>query len=251
MPSYLITGASRGIGLALAQELLADSADNFVVATARRPEASEGLRELAGQYPPTRLARVQLDVTDEVSLDRAVEEATALLPEGLDYLISNAATDVTAHIPFEDLDLKLFDEEFKVNVRAPLQVVRKFLPLIRKAKIRKIVHITSDLGSLEIAPKWPGMGPTYSLTKAALNMLARKWAVPLSEEGITTVLIHPGFVASGMSGSLADTYLSEHGIYVKKITPRESAYGCVKVFQAARLESAVRFSAYDGREVPW
>ncbi|KZT03450.1 NAD(P)-binding protein [Laetiporus sulphureus 93-53] len=251
MPSYLITGTSRGIGLAIAQELLAGSADNFVIATARRPNASDGLRELAEQYPPTRLSRIQLDVTDEVSIDRAVEEAIALLPEGLDYLISNAATAFTAYVPFEDVDLKLFDEEFKVNLRGPLQLVRKFLPLIRKAKIKKIVHIASDLGSLEIAPKWPGMGPTYSVTKAALNMLARKWAVPLSEEGITTVLLHPGFVETDLGNSDADAYLSEHGIYLNKITPRESAHGCVKVFQAARLESAVRFSAYDGRELPW
>lgn len=70
--------------------------------------------------------------------------------------------------------------------------LRAFLPLIRKGHDKKIVVISSALGSIELAAGMPGLNDIYSVTRAALNMLVRKWGGVLKLEGITTALVHPG-----------------------------------------------------------
>jgi NAD(P)-dependent dehydrogenase (short-subunit alcohol dehydrogenase family) len=81
--------------------------DNFVIATARDISA-KGLKELAAKYPKTRLALVELDVTDVTSIKKAAEEVTTLLPNGLDYLINNAGISPQPMTSFEDLCVPLY-----------------------------------------------------------------------------------------------------------------------------------------------
>ena len=75
---------------------------NFVIGTARDLSA-KALRELAAIYPKNRLALIELDITDVTSVKKAAEEAAALLPNGLDYLINNAGISLQTMTPFEDL----------------------------------------------------------------------------------------------------------------------------------------------------
>ena len=106
-------------------------------------------------------------------------------------------------------DLKLHEEQLRLNAVAPLEVMRSFLPLIREGTAKKIMLLSSGLGSLQNAPYLPGYCESYSVSKAALNMcvpgftallsgthdltrLARKWGASLSKERITTILVHPG-----------------------------------------------------------
>lgn len=106
MPSYLITGSSRGLGLSIVRELL-KTPDNLVIATARNTAKSAGLQDLVAsqRYPADRLALVDLDVTDESSIAAAVEQISRILPpgEGLDHLISNAGINELALIPFDEV----------------------------------------------------------------------------------------------------------------------------------------------------
>lgn len=120
MPSYLITGSSRGLGLAFTKELVRritqhkslqllstysypqlKDPNNYVIATARNPKGSPGLQELSAQFNPNRLAIIQLDVTDEKSVQNAVQQAEKLLPDGLDNFISSAGVANDALETFE------------------------------------------------------------------------------------------------------------------------------------------------------
>ncbi|KAK8094175.1 short-chain dehydrogenases/reductase [Apiospora hydei] len=89
MPSYLITGSSRGLGLGFVTELLKDPG-NIVIATARDPTKSAGLQELKKKHGYAQLHLVSLDVTKSDSVHDAAEATQKLLPDGLDYIISNA-----------------------------------------------------------------------------------------------------------------------------------------------------------------
>lgn len=90
-------------------------------------------------------------------------------------------------------DLTAFKNEIDFNLISTILLLRGFLPLIRRSKgPKKILQVSSVLGSIELAGYMPGLTPTYSVGKAALNMLLRKWGASLKGEGITTLLVHPG-----------------------------------------------------------
>ncbi|KAH9840678.1 uncharacterized protein C8Q71DRAFT_740754 [Rhodofomes roseus] len=265
MRTYLVVGASRGIGLALVAELLKDPT-TFVFATARAPNRAPGLHALASP----RLSILELDVTDGTSVERAASAAAALLPagSGLDCLIHNAAISLHEPVtPFEQVDLAVFQEEFLTNTVAPLHVVRAFLPLLRlppppssassspasdtsNRQATKIVFVSSELGSLGRAPMMADLGGTYSVCKAGLGMLARKWGTTLKEEGICTLILHPGWVDTGMGNSV-NAWMSKHQPGRSKMSAAESAARCLRVIEDARIEDAVAFYAYDGSRLPW
>lgn len=249
MRSVLITGTSRGIGLALAVELLKDP-NNFVIATARKPSESSSLQNLQAENSRDRLTTVALDVADAASVTRAVEEVAALLPSGLDCLISNAGDNKQPIVSYEDCDLDLLQEDMNINAIAPIRVVRAFLPLLRQGVEKKVVFVSSNLGSLEISPMLAGLGDAYSMTKAALNMLAAKWGSTLRQEGIAVVLLHPGWVETDMGNAIAD-WIHENAPSIKQYTAQESATSCVRVINQAKLEDGVKLLNFDGTQLPW
>jgi len=85
-----------------------------------------------------------------------------------------------------------FDKELHVMVSGTLGLLRAFLPLIRQGQGKKILAISSIIGSIEQSINLPGLNDQYSVTRAALNMLIRKWGGVLKNEGIATATIHPG-----------------------------------------------------------
>ncbi|CCM05064.1 uncharacterized protein FIBRA_07270 [Fibroporia radiculosa] len=248
MTSYLVTGASRGIGLAMVEKLL-QNPSNFVIAAARHPNRSEDLQSLRTKYGDERLTTLILDYADPASTTAAAERASMLLPNGLDYLVSNAGVALQSGETFDTIDLEVFEEELRINTIAPVRVVRAFLPLVRKGKGRKVVFITSRLGSLELAPNFGALSVTYSTTKAALNFIARRWAPVLKQEGIATVLIHPGWVETDMGDELTD-WMKDHLPERRKISVDQSATDCLKVIQDSKCENAIKLYSHDGTTVP-
>ncbi|KAH9913015.1 uncharacterized protein B0H18DRAFT_1050980 [Fomitopsis serialis] len=244
MPSFLVIGGSRGIGLALVEELLKDPS-NFIVATARDLKRSPGLQSLTSTYPEARLAVLLLDLASKESIEKAGEQAATLLPNGLDFLIHNSA------IIF-DRDLDQLEEELRINTIAPIRAVRTFLPLIRKSKAqdRKIVFISSGLASIENGHFWTGLSEGYSISKAGLNMVVRKWGVALKLEGINTMALQPGYVDTDMGQGLS-AWIQEHAAWVPMMSPNECAVQCLNVVKEAKLEDAVAFYGFDGTRVPW
>ncbi|KZT72159.1 NAD(P)-binding protein [Daedalea quercina L-15889] len=248
MPSYLVTGANRGIGLGISKELL-KSPENFVVAAVRNLN-SESIKELQSQYSQDRFAVIKIDYSDYSSIEKAAEEAAKILPNGLDYLISNAGISLQESASFETIDLKVFEEELRVNTIAPVEVIRSFLPLVRKGTAKKIALVTTIISSLGLAPNMATLAISYGATKAALNMLARKWGAVLYQEGITTVTVHPGWVDTDLGSTIKD-YWAQHKPDLKPITVQQSAEDTLRVIKDAKLEENIRLYNHTGAELPW
>jgi len=252
MPSYLITGTSRGLGLAIAEKLLEDP-KNIVVATARNISAP-GLKALAAKTPKDRLHLVLLEVSKEDAYPAAVAATEAALPNGLDYLIVNAGVDYQTFKTFgKEVDFKLFEEELRVNVIAPMIAVRAFNPLLNKGSAKKVLFMTSTLGSFSRAANIPGLGDTYSTTKAALNMAVLKYGVALKAQGsdFIFILLFPGLVPATDLGAGVLPYFEKYIPNVKTTTLEESVNGSIKVLHDATKEDHTKFVNWKGEHLPW
>jgi NAD(P)-dependent dehydrogenase (short-subunit alcohol dehydrogenase family) len=187
--SVLITGASKGIGRAIALELA--HRGHRVVATARRPET---LADLPVDQ------RLRLDVTDQESVDRAVKDAG-----DIDVLISNAGETVRA--PLESVPLAEVDRLFQLNTLGALRVAQGVLPAMRERGAGHLVFVSSIQGRLVL----PMIGP-YGASKWALEALAETLAIETGHFGIKVSVVQPGAVSSG-GAERAGVFLREDDPY--------------------------------------
>lgn len=178
----LITGASGGIGEALAAELAREGAS--LVLFARRAERLEKVATTIGHE---RCAAVVGDVRKAEDIQRAVATAVARFG-GLDILINNAGVSVLGHL--QSIPIELVEQGWAVNVIGPILCVQAALPEIEK-RGGLIVNISSAM-SLR-ATKTLGV---YSATKAALNVLSASLREELRERGVRVLTVHPGFIAN-------------------------------------------------------
>ncbi|KAF8184692.1 hypothetical protein BJ912DRAFT_1032348 [Pholiota molesta] len=246
MPSWLITGANRGIGLSTVENLLKDEA-NFVIATARDISTPE-LQALLAKN--SRVKAIALDITSQESVDAAVAAATPLLPNGLDYLVNNAGKNPQPTTSFEALDLEEFADEMTFSTVAPLRVSRAFLPLIKKSELKRIIFISSVLASSHITFLMAGQFNAYSVAKAALNMLAHKWAATLKYDGVTTAAIHPGWSQTSL-GEGINEWMAKYAPQVPHFPPEAAADNVIKISKALTLENTGAFWHFDGTNLPW
>jgi NAD(P)-dependent dehydrogenase (short-subunit alcohol dehydrogenase family) len=225
----LITGANRGIGLALAR-MAAERGDR-VLAGARRPGAAEALNELARTRPNVTV--LTFDVTDPDAMNSVAERAES----PIDLLICNAGQYV-ARGGMEDPEYT-FDAWHTVlmtNVAGVFFTVRAFLPRLAKAKEPKIAVVSSIMASSE---KAPGGGYIYRASKAAATNLARNFATDFKARGIAVGAYHPGWVRTDMGGPRAS------------IGVEESAAGLMQRFDALTLATTGVFEDYQGKPIPF
>jgi len=198
-----ITGASRGLGLEFTRLYL--EAGHQVLALARHPEKSKGLKELAAKHA-ARLACIECDVAEDASVQKAAEAARKGA-EALDLLINNAGTYGARKDRLSEVDFAEMRQIFEVNCVGALRVSRSFLPLLKKASGAKLVHITSLMGSM--ADNSSGGAYAYRVSKAALNMASVNLARELEGDGLISVVLHPGWVKTDMGGPNAPLGIEE------------------------------------------
>jgi NAD(P)-dependent dehydrogenase (short-subunit alcohol dehydrogenase family) len=182
-PVVLITGASRGLGAALALEWARRGA--ALMLTARGAEALKTVaNEIAGC---TDVFAEPVDVTDESAMRAFVE--TGLRTFGrVDVLVNNASTLAGSPMPkLENLGAAAFFELMEVNVRAPLSIAQIVLPQMRARGSGTIVNVTSD-AAVNAYAGWGG----YGTSKAALEHLSRILAEELTGTGVRVMVIDPG-----------------------------------------------------------
>lgn len=188
--TVLITGANRGIGLALARLYL--SRGDRVIGVCRT--ASKELSATGAQVESG------VDITSD-------EHVTALARrlEGtpIDILVANAG--VLGHDDLEDVDLADVLRQFEVNALGPLRTVQKLLPNLRKGA--KIALITSRMGS--IGDNGSGGYYGYRMSKAALNAAGVSLARDLAPRGVSVAILHPGHVRTEMTGGTGDLTADE------------------------------------------
>jgi NAD(P)-dependent dehydrogenase (short-subunit alcohol dehydrogenase family) len=225
--TVLITGANRGIGLELARQYHAAGWD--VIATARDPDAAKELRAIGSDVLIPRL-----DVASQESVDAL---AKSLGNRPIDLLVNNAGVFASRGTKLSDLDVGDFERSLQVNTIGPIRVTQALLPNLRAGKGRKIVGITSTLGS--IANNTDGGFYGYRESKAALNMFMRTLAAELRSEGFICIPMHPGWVQTDMGGPSAH------------LTPEESVTGMRKVIEQLKPADSGKFFEYDGSNPPW
>ncbi|KAF4621594.1 hypothetical protein D9613_012600 [Agrocybe pediades] len=227
MPTWLITGASRGIGLSTIHYLLKDEA-NQIIATSR--SESDDLNTLALKHPQS-LKVFLLDITSQQSVDEAVAKITPLLPNGLDYLVNNAGQNPQPTTTFEDADLDLFAEEMTLSTVAPLRVSRAFLPLIKQSQLKRIIFLSSVTASSQISYQMVGQYNTYSVAKAALNMLARWTRTEM--------------------GAPIKAWMDKYAPHVPYLTTDEAAMRLVKICEGLTMKETASYWHFDGSKLPW
>lgn len=220
----MVTGASRGIGLALARELA--SRGWHVLAGARHPSEARSLQAAAREAKPGTIDIFALDVRSDESVRGAAEEAAGKV-RALDALVNNAGVfPEEGNERLEDLPLALFEEAFSVNVVGVARVTRAFLPLLGAAVHPRVVNISSLAGS--IARKEDARHYCYSASKAALNMLTRTMAAELHPRGITVVAVTPGWVRTELGGPQAPLSAEESarslGRTIERISPQDAGH---------------------------
>jgi NAD(P)-dependent dehydrogenase (short-subunit alcohol dehydrogenase family) len=202
--NILITGANRGIGLALTRVFL--ERGDTVYAGTRRPKESPALDQLQVEFSKS-LQIVPLDVVDPASVGKCTELLAKSVRQ-LDILINNAGVLLEGFtVAFDELDVDYFDRTFSVNVTGAARVTQAMLPLIRRSKTPRIVNISSGAGS--ISDKRNHSYYIYGASKAALNHLTVGLAHELRPEMIIVAAISPGWVRTNMGGQNAELSVEE------------------------------------------
>ncbi len=228
METVLIAGASRGIGLALAEQFLEKGYD--VIATYRGAAVPANLEKLASSG---RLSCLSLNVTDGQSIATLVAKLDGRV---LDILINNAGIQGPKQQTLQEMDADGWMETLRVNTIAPFMLSQALLPNLRLSANPRILTVSSQMGALN------GQGAgfyAYRSSKAAVNKVMQVLAGELKQEGIIVVPVHPGWVRTDMGGSQAD------------ISPRESAAGLFELACRLRTEDSGRFFTWQGTEHAW
>jgi NAD(P)-dependent dehydrogenase (short-subunit alcohol dehydrogenase family) len=210
----VITGANRGIGLALAEQYR--NAGHTVTATSR-----------SGKTGAT------LDVTDP---GQQADLARSLEGQPVDLLVCNAGVYLDKGQSIDGYPPQMWADSFAANVTGVFLTVQAMLPLLKAAAEPKIAIISSQMGSDERAP---GGSYIYRASKAAALNLGRNLAADLRSEGIVVGIYHPGWVRTDMGGDAA------------AIGVDEASKGLTQRFAALSLAHTGCFETYDGQIHPF
>ncbi|KAJ5852749.1 Short-chain dehydrogenase/reductase SDR [Penicillium soppii] len=253
MASYLVTGSSRGLGLALIARLATFSKTEVgtIIATARQDNSSQ-LKEIV-DASSGRVQLVKLDVTDALSVQEAVQAVERQLQgKGLDYLINNAGAMDWSPTGIEGMDN--LTEMLNVNTTGPHIVSRAFLPLLRKGEKKTVINISTTLGSIAMVDAFRLLpSPAYKISKAALNMLTAQYAKQYANDGFTFLGISPGWLRTDLGSSRADLSV-ETGAekvldIIQQATPKQN--GKFLNIHVPGWETREGANQYDGKEIPW
>ena len=231
MPSVLITGANRGLGLEFACQYTA--AGWRVFACCRNPDGAAEL-QAAAQGSDGRTTVHALNVADHARIAALAEE---LQNEPIDVLLNNAGVYGPDKMPFGHIDYAAWANVFAVNVMAPTRMCECFVEHVARSDKKRIVCVSSLMGS--IARNTSGDHYLYRSTKAALNMVVKGLAFDLRDRGVIVAALHPGWVRTDMGGPDAD------------LAPAESIRGMIGVIDWLGAWDSGKFLSYDGSELPW
>lgn len=226
MKNVLITGAGRGLGLEFTRRFVGAGA--HVHATVRDLSKADDLRAFGDA-----VTIHTCDVTSQAHVD-ALSDLLGDTP--IDVLINNAGILLNRGDAFGGIDLSVFEKVMSVNTIAPIRVAQAFADNVARSDRKLIVNISSRMGSISEG----GSGAySYRTSKAALNMAMVTIAKDLEGQGVTVIVVHPGWVRTDMGGPSA------------AISPEESVDGLLQVIGSVDVSQTGRFFNYDGSGIPW
>jgi len=224
MPTILVTGAGRGLGLELVRQY---AADGWRVTGTVRNDASAKALEALGARP------LLLDVAD---FDAVKKVMAPLRGEAVDILFCNAGITGPRGMALGSFDYEEWDRVLRVNVLGVAATIEALVDNVA-ASDRKIIAVMSSLmGSISSTS---GATIPYSSSKAALNLLAKALSVQLASRGIIVVALHPGWVKTDIGGAGAP------------LSAPTSVRGLRKVIQSLKSKDSGKFFSHDGSTIPW
>ena len=254
VPTVLVTGSNRGIGLEFARQY-ADRGWR-VIATCRDPGKAADLKRIAAKYPNVVIER--LDITDHAQVD-ALAERYDYLP--IDLLLNNAA--LLGERPaqtFGQIDFELFRRIIEVNTIGTLKVTEAFTPHVLASTQKKIVTLGSAAGSIQMINPPPDFY-AYRASKAALHLLMKNVALDLAGKGVLVGLINPGLVDTRGFADIGpdDPVPEDYKVIVELIrsgalklsTPEESVSLMIPLIDNLTPEQSGVFLNATGQQLPW
>ena len=219
MKTVLVTGANRGIGLELCRQLKARG-DQVIAACRQSSDALDAL---------------SVEVIDGVDVSSAAGVrglVTRLGNQDLDWVINNAGI-LTAD-SLGNLDFDGMERQFRINTLGPLRVTSALLHKLSAGS--KVGIVTSRMGSIEDNTSGGYYG--YRLSKAAVNMAGMSLSRDLHDRGIAVILLHPGMVATDMTGK-------------QGIPASQAAAGLIERMDQLELGTSGTFWHAEGQQLPW
>ena len=238
MPTWLIVGASRGLGLEFVRQLL--ERGDLVIATVRDPPKAAELWQMAGNSAGA-CQLLLCDVTQESEIERFVRELSSLrLLQRIDYAVINAGI-LEYPSRATEASFEVFERHMRTNCIGPIITAQKLLN--SQIKVGTIVFMSSDSGSTQNFLAHEDGFAAYSASKAALNQSLRHMATELERKQSTTCILamHPGEVSTDMGN--IQTEWDVEGI----ISPKQSVSMMLKVLASRTLADTGTFWTYEGK----
>lgn len=227
MPTLLVTGANRGLGLEFVRQYAADGWR--VLACCRTLEGAATLRDVEGA--------VETYILDVANFPAIEKLAADLKGQTIDVLLNNAGIYGSKSSQFGSVDYDEWLRVLHIDTMAPLKMAESFIEHVAKSELKRIVTVSSKMGS--IADNTSGGSYVYRSSKGAVNVVTKSMANDLKSRGVTCAVLHPGWVMTDMGGPNA------------LISAEESVRGMKGVIDGLDLLQSGKFFNYDGNEIPW
>jgi len=227
MSKIFITGTNRGLGLEFVKQFL--NRGDQVTATCRNPKDASELNQLQDNQ---NLQIFSLDVGDHRAVQKLQQQ---LVDQPIDIFINNAG--IWRSSQLGNISIDEWMESFRINAIAPIKTIESFLPNIKLGEDKKVISITSKMGSID--DNTSGGSYIYRSSKTALNSAMHSMHHDLKNHGIATCTLHPGWVRTDMGGP--------GGL----IDVEESVSGMIKVIDQLSIENSGEYIDYAGKIIPW
>ena len=246
--SVLITGANRGLGLAMIKYLLnLPKGPTQIIATCRslQAENAQELNKIAKTNSNVHVLELDMaNISGRNLTDFTDQVAHIVKDAGLNLLINNAG--ILDKVPNSEMSVESLRNIFSVNTIAPCMITKALHPFLKQAAqvnrsheqtVAAVVNISSSIGSISDTTSSYCMA--YRISKAGLNMFTKATSCEYSSDDIAVVSLHPGWVKTDMGGKQAP------------LTVDESVSGMMNVILSLKKSDSGSFLKYDGTILPW
>ncbi|KAK8039619.1 short chain dehydrogenase [Apiospora rasikravindrae] len=256
MPSYVITGVSKGLGFEFLRQISSDPNNTVVGIVRDKPRTEKRVaEELSGR---SNITILEADITVYDQIKKASEDAAPILGGKLDYLIANAGYvsmydnshgigTLGTQNPLEtQQDLQ---KSMETNVYANIHLYNLFMPLILQGDAKKVICISSGLGDPDLAAQYDlDVAALYAISKAAMNMATAKFSAQHRKDGVLFLSLCPGMVDVGRYnnvtpeqqaglGRLMQSFKEYAPHFEKPATPEEAIRDVIKVWETSSIEN--------------
>jgi NAD(P)-dependent dehydrogenase (short-subunit alcohol dehydrogenase family) len=236
MPTYFLTGANRGIGLEFVRQLSVDPKNNIIAGVRSLKGDLSDLKSTA-QNGNVHIIECDVSSIDSISsLEFRIAEILSKTGENLNYLFNVAGINATSSDTSLSIDPASLQNHMNVNVLGPAKIVENLKQYLARGAV--VMNMTSGLASMTVAKDMPKCC-TYSISKAAQNMLSLHQARDLKRNEAIVICMDPGWVKTRMGGKGA------------MVEAEVSIAGMLEVLGKLGKEDSGKFFRFDGGQVPW